>query len=42
LGVVGKWEREVREEDLSAGGVGERGRKWVGVRVWYAVWVRKG
>lgn len=33
-------EREVREEDLDRG-VGRRGAKWVGVRVWYGVVVRK-
>ncbi len=30
-------EREVREEDLVGGVVGERGRKWVGCRVWYGL-----
>ncbi|KAF2489643.1 S-adenosyl-L-methionine-dependent methyltransferase [Lophium mytilinum] len=41
LEVVGVWERGVEEGDLGKG-VGERGRKWVGRRVWYGVLVRKG
>lgn len=34
-------EREMRREDVESGKVGERGWKWVGVRVWYGVVVRK-
>ncbi|KAF2025133.1 S-adenosyl-L-methionine-dependent methyltransferase [Setomelanomma holmii] len=34
-------EREMRREDIESGAVGERGWKWVGVKVWYAVVVRK-
>ncbi|KAF2809069.1 S-adenosyl-L-methionine-dependent methyltransferase [Mytilinidion resinicola] len=41
LEVLGVWERAVEEGDLE-GGVGERGRKWVGRRVWFGVLVRKG
>lgn len=39
--VVGTRERSVKRTDVEAGRVGERGRKWVGVRVWFAVWVRR-
>jgi SAM-dependent methyltransferase len=39
--VVSVKERRMEEEDVKEGRVGERGWKWVGVRVWYAVVVRK-
>jgi len=34
-------ERAVEMEDVVEGRVGERGKKWVGVRVWYGIVVRK-
>ncbi|KAF1949840.1 S-adenosyl-L-methionine-dependent methyltransferase [Byssothecium circinans] len=34
-------ERGVRREDVEGGVVGGRGRKWVGVRVWFGVVLRK-
>jgi SAM-dependent methyltransferase len=34
-------ERGVSREDVEEGRVGKRGEKWVGVRVWYGVWLRK-
>ncbi|KNG47849.1 mitochondrial outer membrane protein [Stemphylium lycopersici] len=34
-------EREVQEEDLERGVVGERGRKWVGVWVWMGFVIRR-
>ncbi|KAF1994898.1 S-adenosyl-L-methionine-dependent methyltransferase [Amniculicola lignicola CBS 123094] len=40
--VLGRWEREVRREDVEGGRVGRRGGKWVGVRVWYGVLLRRG
>ncbi|KAH3999620.1 hypothetical protein HBI81_086160 [Parastagonospora nodorum] len=39
--VLGVKEREVGREDVEGGMVGERGWKWVGVRVWYGVVLRK-
>lgn len=41
LEVVSVREREMRGEDVEGGRVGERGWKWVGVRVWVGVVVRK-
>jgi SAM-dependent methyltransferase len=38
--VLSVTERDVRKEDLERG-VGMRGRKWVGVRVWYGVVLKK-
>lgn len=34
-------EREMRRDDVESGSVGERGWKWVGVRVWYGLVVKK-
>ncbi|ORY19501.1 S-adenosyl-L-methionine-dependent methyltransferase [Clohesyomyces aquaticus] len=34
-------EREVRGEDVERGNVGKRGLKWVGVKVWYGVLLRR-
>ncbi|KAH8725919.1 S-adenosyl-L-methionine-dependent methyltransferase [Phaeosphaeriaceae sp. PMI808] len=34
-------ERDVTKEDVQTGMVGERGRKWVGINVWYGVIVQK-
>lgn len=42
LEVVSVKEREVRTEDVENGMVGSRGWKWVGVKVWYGVVVRRG
>ena len=39
--VVGVREREVKRGDLDGGVVGGRGEKWVGVKVWMGVLVRK-
>lgn len=39
--VLGVRERGVEDGDLVDGRVGERGRKWVGVNVWFGVVVRK-
>ncbi|EUC29205.1 hypothetical protein COCCADRAFT_40390 [Bipolaris zeicola 26-R-13] len=39
--VLGVREREVRRGDLDGGVVGGRGEKWVGVRVWMGVLVRR-
>lgn len=39
--VLGVREREVTRGDLDGGVVGGRGEKWVGVRVWVGVLVRK-
>ncbi|KAF1830084.1 S-adenosyl-L-methionine-dependent methyltransferase [Decorospora gaudefroyi] len=39
--VLGVCEREMRREDVESGRVGERGGKWVGVKVWYAVELRR-
>ncbi|KAF1944030.1 S-adenosyl-L-methionine-dependent methyltransferase [Clathrospora elynae] len=40
--VLGRREREVQRRDMEGkGAVGERGWKWVGVRVWYAIVVKK-
>jgi SAM-dependent methyltransferase len=33
--------REMRREDIESGVVGDRGWKWVGVKVWYALVLRK-
>jgi SAM-dependent methyltransferase len=33
-------ERAVREEDLEVGGLGERGRKWIGTKVWFGCVMR--
>lgn len=41
LEVVSVKEREMTREDVETGAVGERGWKWVGIRVWYSVLVRK-
>lgn len=41
LEVLSVWEREMKEEDMQSGAVGERGWKWVGVKVWYGIVVRK-
>ncbi|KAF2997192.1 hypothetical protein E8E13_006329 [Curvularia kusanoi] len=41
LEVVAARERKVEEEDIEKGVVGERGRKWKGVKVWFGVVVRK-
>ncbi|KAF1973781.1 S-adenosyl-L-methionine-dependent methyltransferase [Bimuria novae-zelandiae CBS 107.79] len=38
--VVQVKERAVTKEDVESGSVGERGKKWVGVRVWYGVVLR--
>jgi hypothetical protein len=38
--VVSVHEREMRREDVESGMVGERGRKWIGTKVWYAVVLR--
>ncbi|KAF2681639.1 S-adenosyl-L-methionine-dependent methyltransferase [Lentithecium fluviatile CBS 122367] len=35
-------EQSVKREDVESGRVGERGKKWVGTRVWYGLWLRKG
>lgn len=42
--VVGKvGEREVREEDIGEGRLlGKRGKKWVGVKVWFGLVMRFG
>ena len=39
--VINAWERRVEEQDLERGIVGIRGRKWVGVLVWFGVVIRK-
>lgn len=39
--VVERRERAVERGDLEGGVVGRRGEKWVGVRVWFAVWLRR-
>lgn len=39
--VVSYKEREMTKEDVESGAVGERGWKWVGIKVWYSVLVRK-
>jgi 2-polyprenyl-3-methyl-5-hydroxy-6-metoxy-1,4-benzoquinol methylase len=39
--VVSVIEREMRRDDVESGAVGERGWKWVGVKVWYALVLRK-
>lgn len=41
LEVLSVKEREMREEDIKSGAVGERGWKWVGVNVWYGIVLRK-
>lgn len=41
--VVGEFgERDVTESDVEGGVVGGRGRKWIGVRVWYGCVMRLG
>jgi SAM-dependent methyltransferase len=40
--VVDVREREVRRADMEGGFVGKRGWKWVGIKVWFAVVLRKG
>jgi SAM-dependent methyltransferase len=39
--VLALTEREMRSEDVKSGAVGERGRKWVGIKVWYGLVLRK-
>ncbi|CAO2655136.1 Nn.00g102000.m01.CDS01 [Neocucurbitaria sp. VM-36] len=39
--VLGMRERGVSREDVESGKVGRRGEKWIGVNVWFAVWLRK-
>jgi hypothetical protein len=39
--VVEVRERAMSKEDIKEGKVGRRGEKWVGVMVWYAVWLKK-
>lgn len=39
--ILGVREREVSRGDVESGMVGERGWKWVGVKVWYGVVLRK-
>ncbi|KAI9880531.1 MAG: hypothetical protein M1830_002571 [Pleopsidium flavum] len=34
-------EKEVKVSDLEDGGVGDRGRKWIGVRTWFGMVLRK-
>ena len=34
-------ERKMTKEDIESGMVGERGRKWVGVNVWYGILLEK-
>lgn len=41
LEVVAARERRVDRDDVERGVVGKRGEKWVGVKVWYGVAVRK-
>ncbi|KAF2825820.1 S-adenosyl-L-methionine-dependent methyltransferase [Ophiobolus disseminans] len=41
LEVLSVKEREMTRQDVESGAVGERGWKWVGIKVWYAVVVRK-
>ncbi|KAL6151890.1 hypothetical protein ACJQWK_10147 [Exserohilum turcicum] len=41
--VLGTWEREVTREHVDEKGanIGERGKKWVGIKVWYGLVIRK-
>lgn len=39
--VLGVQEREVSKQDVESGRVGKRGAKWFGVKVWYAIVLRK-
>lgn len=39
--VVSVKEREMTSEDVESGKVGERGWKWVGIKVWYGVVLRR-
>jgi SAM-dependent methyltransferase len=41
LEVLNVKEREMRREDVEGGRVGERGLKWVGVKVWYGIIVKR-
>ena len=41
LEVISVNEREMRKEDVESGAVGERGWKWVGMKVWYGMVFRK-
>ena len=39
--VVNVRERSMTKEDVDSGRVGERGRKWIGTRVWYGLVLRR-